>query len=82
METKKFRDFYEYFDYLEINMNDDVKKLCKEYDVNFNHSGGGCIHLGMSLNEDYFLIGYSVTEVSAGNIKLGPPGIPIFFSPL
>ena len=28
-----------------------------------------------------FLIGYSVTEVSAGKNKFGPPGIPIFFSP-
>ncbi len=64
METKKFKDFYEYIDYLEINMDDEVKRLCKKYDVTFNHSGGGCIHLGMSLNEDYFLINPYTNDVS------------------
>jgi hypothetical protein len=59
MEKKKFRDIYDYMNHTAMNFDYDVKKLCDKYQIEFNHSGGGCIHLGMSLDEDnekYFFI--------------------------
>ena len=59
MEKKKFRDVYDYMNHTAMNFDIEVKKLCDKYQIEFQHSGGGCIHLGMSLDEDnekYFFI--------------------------
>ena len=57
MEKKKFVDVYDYMNYTAMNFDIEVKKLCDKYQIEFNHSGGGCIHLGIEFGEEsYFLI--------------------------
>lgn len=54
---KKYKDVYEYINSLEKDMDVEVKEICEKYDITFNHSGGGCIHLGIQFAEEsYFLI--------------------------